>query len=207
MYSKQFWNNVYKNHFDDAPWMSESWQGNVLPLFEPFIPNNAKSLLDYGCGNGSMGHYFYKKGFKVDLADISDYLIERLKKKFRDTRIRIFQTDTPFDLGRRRYDVILAWSLFHHLNPTDWGPFLDGFWRLLRNGGILVIGGWDISDVIIKEDGKKARFTGEETWYLNPLIDYVKDGYFVLKNDLLEIDVPSYETKRKIRYYILKKQV
>lgn len=185
--------------------MTDSWQGSVLPVLEPFIPNDAKTMLDYGCGNGRMGLYFYEKGFDVDLVDISDYLIEKLKKEYENTQIHLFQAGKPDDLGDRKYDVIIAWSVFHHLNPKDWRAFLDGFWRLLNDGGILFIGGWDITDEVIKLDGKKARYTGKETWYLNSLIDYVGEVFSVLKNDLLEVEVPTYDIKRRIRYYVLKR--
>jgi SAM-dependent methyltransferase len=186
--------------------MLDSWQGGVLSIVEQFLPEKAQSLLDYGCGNGYMGYYFYKKGFSVDLADISDFLINKLKIKYRSTQMGIIQTDTPEALFGRQYDVIIAWSFFHHLNPNDWTSFLYGFWRLLNNNGILVIGGWDISDVIIKKDGKKARFTGSETWYVNPLIDYVDDNYYkIVKNDPIEFSVSTFSTKRIIRCYVLKK--
>jgi len=209
MYSRFFWDNLYRCHIADVPWMKESWQGDVLSAIDPFIPSEAKSLLDYGCGNGFMGHYYYQKGLSVDLADISDYLVNKLKIKYGDTNIHIIRTDTPdelFEKTGRKYDVVLAWSLFHHINPIDWNVFLYGFSRLLNTKGVLVVGGWDISDVIIKRDGGKARYTGKETWTLNALINYVEDNYRVLHNDVLEVLAPSFAIKRIIRFYILEKK-
>ena len=208
MYSRFFWDNLYRSRFADIPWMKESWQGDVLSAIDPFIPSEAKSLLDYGCGNGCMGHYYYQKGLSVDLADISGFLVDKLKIKYSDTNIRIIRTDTPNDLFEktgRKYDVVLAWSLFHHINPIDWTDFLYGFSRLLNTNGVLVVGGWDNSDAIIKRDGGKARYTGRKTWTLNALVNYIEDLYHVLHNDVLEVLAPSFAIKRIIRFYILEK--
>ncbi len=205
MYSKEFWNSLYENHYYDIPWMSVSWQGNVLKMIEQDLPDNAHTLLDYGCGNGYMGHYFYKKGFNVELADISSFLVQKLRLNYCLTDMDIIQTDTPNALFGRKYDVIIAWSLFHHIYPKEWNSFLQGFWQLLNDKGRMIISGWDLADEIIKNDGKIARYTGRETWYLNPLVEFVSDDFDVLKNDTLEIIVQPFTTKRVIRYYVLEK--
>ena len=93
----------------------------------------------------------------------------------------------------------------HHINPIDWTDFLYGFSRLLNTNGVLVVGGWDNSDAIIKRDGGKARYTGRKTWTLNALVNYIEDLYHVLHNDVLEVLAPSFAIKRIIRFYILEK--
>lgn len=207
VYDKYFWNAVYSNHYDDAPWMNDSWKGAVLGIIEQFVPENAKSLLDYGCGNGYMGIYFYYKGLKVDLSDISDILIERLKLEYSETSLGIYQTDTPDDLIGNHYDIIIAWSLFHHIDPTDWHRFLDGFGQLLNKNGIIVIGGWDEEDPVIREDGKKARFTGRETWFLNKMVNYFNyDEFVLLENKKLLLTVPPFSVKRVQHCFVLSKK-
>ena len=207
LYTKDFWNNIYLNHYNDAPWMNDSWKGEVLNVIEKYIPDCAGSLLDYGCGNGYMGRYFYDKGLKVDLSDISDKLVEILKTTFSETSIGIFQTNTPDDLIGKKYDVIIAWSLFHHINPLEWRNFLDGFRRLLNKGGVLVIGGWDENDAIIKEDGNKARYTGHETWCINKLANcFDRCVFLLLKEDRMVFTVPPFTIKRIQHVFVLKKR-
>jgi cyclopropane fatty-acyl-phospholipid synthase-like methyltransferase len=49
----------------------------------------------------------------------------------------VFLVKTPYDLPVNEcddYDYIIAWSVFHHINPDNWKNFLDGFSELLKTG-------------------------------------------------------------------------
>lgn len=206
-YNQSDWNEIYKLHYDDAPWMNNSWKKAILKMVEENMPENAKTLLDYGCGNGFVGCYFYKKGLSVDLSDISDVLIDKIKVKYKDTDIQIYQTNTPTDLAGKKYDVIIAWGVFHHINPQDWEQFLVGFGQLLNPKGILVIGGWDKEDRIIIEDGKKARYAGHETWFINDMVNVIDYDHFYLRKDFVQsFDIPPFTEKRMKRCFILEKK-
>lgn len=206
-YVKQDWDEIYKRHYEDAPWMNDTWKSSIKDLVNKYLPLKAKTLLDYACGNGYLGYAFYLNGLKVDLADISSVLIDKIRMKYKNTSMGFFCTSTPDDLAEKKYDVIIAWALFHHLDPIDWKSFLDGFHRLLNKDGVLVIGGWDVSDPIVKEDGNKARFANHETWFINSLTEYFDDEKFLLANDsILYFDIPPFQKKRVMRSYILVKK-
>jgi len=206
-YGKQEWDEIYKRHYVDAPWMNDCWKLSIMDLVNQYLPKNARTLLDYGCGSGYLGYNFYLKGLQVDLSDISSVLIDKIRMKYKDTSMGFFYTNTPDDLAGKKYDVIIAWALFHHLDPIDWKPFLEGFYRLLNKDGILVIGGWDASDVIVKEDGNKARYANHETWCINTLSNLFDDEKFLLVNDsVLFFDIPPFQKKRVMRSYILVKK-
>jgi hypothetical protein len=111
-------------------------------------------------------------------------------------------------LSGRKYDVIIAWDLFHHINPRDWRGFLEGFEHLMNKNGVLIIGGFDEDDIVINEDEGKARYTKHEAWCLNSMIDYFDyERFRLVKNDTVSIAVPPFLHERAIRYYILEKYI
>ena len=211
MYSKDFWDSVYKDHFYDAPWMSDLCANEHLKIMEEYLPADMRGLrlLDYGCGNGVMANHFYLQGVKVALADISGNLVNWLNKTYASTDMSIFEVSTPMELvGKGKYDVIIACSLFHHIAPQLWTSFMEGFAELMLPGAIMVIAGWDEVDEIIKEDQRTARFTGQTTWPLNDLVNNIEEtGCFDIEvNVMREINLMVFKTSRKFRYYKLRKK-
>lgn len=215
MYSKKFWDEIYINHYQDAPWMDDSWKTNVYKTIEEDIALYAKQgsrplhLLDYGCGNGRMGYYFSTLGMVVDLSDISSVLVERLKEEYKGCKnVRVFRTATPKALFRReKYDIVIAWNLFHHLKPTIWHQFVSEFLDRMKMGGLLFISGWDKDDAVIKDDHNRARYTQHTTWFINDLPEYIQDlPCEVLIDRKLEEEVPVFATKRQFRYFVIKKK-
>ena len=130
MYTREFWDMVYRRHIYDAPWMSDSCVRAHITNIEKYISDvNGLDLLDYGCGSGELAFHFFKKGARVDLADISDELIAWLKKKYAKEDIGIYCVETPKELQRnqKQYDIIVATSFFHHIEPDLWKTFLQDF--------------------------------------------------------------------------------
>lgn len=211
MYSQLFWDELYRLHYDDAPWMNDSWKG---PLFQTLtsdvqmvLHGNLKgaSLLDYGCGNGHIGLHFASMGMLVDLADISSVLIEKLRAKLLNQRqVQIYQLSEPKQLPQgKMYDIIIAWNLFHHIDPVNWTHILSQFADIMKMGSHMMISGWDESDQIIRDDNGLARYTNNPTWCINQLPDYTNGLPLFVKSDkLVRIQVPQFAHSRHFRYII-----
>lgn len=214
MYSQEFWDDIYMNHYQDAPWMDNSWKTEVLTVLESDVTKYAKKskkplrLLDYGCGNGRMGYFFFLKGMKVDLSDISQVLIERLKEEYRNEKgLGIIRAGSPAELdAKNKYDIILAWNLFHHINPKHWKRFASQFLDRLKKQGVLLVCGWDKDDDIIRQDHNKARYTQQITWFVNDFPKHIEGlPCTLLENRQLTETVPFFNTERRFRYFVIKK--
>lgn len=211
MYSREFWDSIYRQHFKDAPWMSNSCVRAHIVNIEKYISDfEGKTFLDYACGNGKLAYHFYKKGARVDLADISDELVVWLKKKYKKFGFGIFNVETPAELRKqgKYYDIIIATSFFHHIEPGLWQDFLLDFALIMNRGGLLVIGGWDETDEIIAEDQNTARYTGQQTWPINGMRRIIEqmEAYELLVDALEDLAVDAFPNPRRIRYYIVERQ-
>ena len=213
MYSQEFWDSIYTKQYKDVPWMNDTWKSEVLKSIKLDITAylkdlNGRLLLDYGCGNGHVGASFLKNGMNVDLADISNVLVEKLKVEYHgQPGIEVFQAQSPSCLPQNRiYDIIIACNLFHHLNPSEWHNFLSEFSDKTKDGGLLFVSGWDKEDKVIKSDDNKARFTQQKTWFINDLPHHVGNIPFnLIKSEEITEEVPIFNHPRVFRYFTFKK--
>ena len=210
MYSKQEWDDIYKFHFYDAPWMSESCAKEHLVYLDRYLPEvREKKILDYGCGNGLIAYHFFKKGAIVDLVDISDNLVTWLKDRYTKVGINnIFRVSTPQDIDNdnNMYDIIIANSLFHHIQPELWTNFLKGFAELLKPDGLLVLSGWDETEAFAKN--KEAPYTKKVTWPISKIDQNIKlsHRFSIVNEEVHPIRLPEFFKSDKIfKYYVLKK--
>jgi len=210
MYSREEWDDIYKNHLFDAPWMSEICAQGHIDFLKEFLPNvKGKKILDYGCGNGLIAYHFYKEGANIELADISDKLVEWLENKYKDEVIKVIQAATPqeIDNGGVPYDYIIANSLFHHVQPDLWTSFLIGFANLLKRGGLLLLSGWDESDDFAKV--KVAKYTQKTTWPITTIGNNIKQTnlFEIISEQVHAVGLPGFFKKSKMfKYYVLKKK-
>lgn len=110
------------------------------------VTPQARSVLDVGCG---AGNYTLKllqhlPDLDVTLLDLSrpmlDRAVERLRPATRGTITAIQGDVRDVDLGERRYDVILAAAVLHHLREeAEWRAVFGKFHAGLRPGGSLWI--------------------------------------------------------------------
>ncbi len=210
MYTRAFWDKIYKRHFSDAPWMSEEWAIGGIRLLDNYIPasTNNGCLLDYGCGNALISDHFMQKGYHIELADISDELVNWLDLRHDDS-VPIYLVDSPdMILGENKYDYVIAWCLFHHINPNLWGKFLDSFFHLMKKGSSLFISGWDDSDNILREEKKLGRFTQQPIWFINMLDDLIKwrsDKFELKESKVIPFKLSPFTQERMIRFIIARK--
>jgi|GEM_PF-6320278 len=210
MYSREEWDDIYKIHMNDAPWMSEICAKGHIAYLDKYLPDvKGKKFLDYGCGNGLIAFHFFQRGALVDMADISDSLVVWLRKKYKKDGINIYQVATPQDIDEKNgnYDIIIANSLFHHIHPELWTNFLKGFANLLKRHGLLLISGWDESDEFAKM--RIAPYTQKTTWPITNIRENIQrtHQFDIITEEVREIELLGFFKNNKIfKYYVLKKK-
>lgn len=210
MYSREEWDDIYKAHIDDAPWMSKICAEGHIAFLDQYLPDvHGKRLLDYGCGNGLIAYHYSQKGAIVELADISDSLVDWLKEKYAKEGFKIFQCATPQDIDDddKLYDIIIANSLFHHVQPELWTSFLKGFANLLVPKGLLLLSGWDESDDFAKV--RVAQYTQKTTWPITNIGRNIESTrqFDIIDEKVHGVGLPGYFEKIKMfKYYVLKKK-
>jgi SAM-dependent methyltransferase len=96
-----------------AGWNDKPWHER----FTTALPNGA-TVLDLGCGGGSpVATYMAQRGLRLTGVDASPTLISLCRERMPDHEW-IIGDMRPVSLGRR-FEGVLAWDSFFHLNHDD----------------------------------------------------------------------------------------
>ncbi len=100
------------------------------------LPLNA-SVLDLGCGTAEpIAKYLINRGCKITGVDGSQNMIAYCQERFPDHRWLV--EDMRHYESTERFDGIIAWDSFFHLNGEDQRNMFPSFAKHSRPGGILV---------------------------------------------------------------------
>ena len=105
------------------------------------------------------------------------------------------------------FDIIIANSLFHHVQPELWNSFLKGFADLLKQNGMLLLSGWDESDDVAKKS--IAPYTQKKIWPITSIIKNIKKvrRYEIIAEEVRQLPLPGFFDNNKIfMYYVLKRK-
>lgn len=131
--SGEYWSKRYAEN--DAGWD----MGRVSPPLKEYIDQlTAKnvSILIPGCGNAYEAEYLVAKGFtNVTLIDISEVLVNDLKRKFSGGKLKILSGDF-FDL-HHKFQLILEQTFFCALDTALRSDYVNKMHELLEDGGTL----------------------------------------------------------------------
>ena len=77
--------------------------------------NNCTTILEFGCGDGNQLQYFNIEKYLG--LDISDYIIQQCKNKYKNSTNKLFFTyDEFYKLNNNiKYDIILSLDVIYHL--------------------------------------------------------------------------------------------
>lgn len=122
-------------HWFDEHRFKGLMEKEYLDLIVNSIPQNG-SILDLGCGTGEpIAQFFIEKGFKITGVDGSKKMIELCKKRFpNETWIIADMREINF---RERFDAILAWHSFFHLQHEEQRRMFKIFESHIKPGGLL----------------------------------------------------------------------
>ena len=119
----------------------------IKQLFENYTHLN---FLDYGCGHGALLKALLKqvKGSKenlnIDLSgvDISSEMIKEAREMWSKEKNKVEfdvlnEGKAPYESGS--FDIVVASSVFHHIEPIDRPDVLKEIYRVLKPGGFFLM--------------------------------------------------------------------
>lgn len=86
--------------------------------YHQFFINNVSendSVLDIGCGNGSLDYDIAKKAKNVTGIDIEEKNINKAKVKNSRDNIKYIKGDATKDLGNEKFDIIILSNVLEHI--------------------------------------------------------------------------------------------
>ena len=100
-----------------------------------FIPNNKEqSILDLGCGTGTLTAQLYNLGSKVIGVDSSSNMIDKARKEYSNIEFMICDAlDLPFD---SEWDIVFSNAVFHWI--SDHNALLQNIHKVLKPKGLLI---------------------------------------------------------------------
>lgn len=106
-------------------------------LLTRLIPEQAKTLLDLGCGTGLELDEILacRPGLAVTGIDLTREMLERLREKHPQVRTvcgDYFQED----LGQEVYDCAISFESLHHFSPERKQGLFERLFRALKPGGV-----------------------------------------------------------------------
>jgi SAM-dependent methyltransferase len=107
-------------------------------IYDGYIPQGTRKVLELGCGDGVVGHYFKDRPESFTYVGI-DRALQRLEfAKGELPRWNFCGADVrklPFADGV--FDAVICNGVFHHLEPDDFKSVFEEMVRIVRPGGIL----------------------------------------------------------------------
>jgi len=176
--TKKAYDQTYKEGYD------KEYPSIELVRIEKFFFNSKGVLLDFGCGPGSNGIHFLKKGYEVFFCDISDKALLNVKKKikildsknnFKYKIINIFKNKSFFKRYLNSFDIIVCMSVFNNFqSEKEAVVYLKLFHSLLKKNGKLVID----SNLKNSNNYKKKIVNGKRYYTTNPKNDFILKMFF-----------------------------
>jgi ubiquinone/menaquinone biosynthesis C-methylase UbiE len=113
----------------------------MLRQFLDLLGPDANDVLDAGCGTGRMTAYLHSlaPGLTIDGVDLSPGMLEQARSTYPDGRF-VEGDLAALPYGDGSFDGVLAWYSIIHTPAEDVGVILAEMRRVLRPGGVALIG-------------------------------------------------------------------
>ena len=128
--------------------------------YKNLLNKSQYSILEIGCGNGLLGHFFTQLGVKYVGIDLDNRVIEQAKKHAIEVYCQDFFEFAPSHSSTNFDVVVFSQVLEHIVSPVS---FIDKVWHHLNSPGVLhcdVPNHYSLAGIINKMLPSKNRFFG-----------------------------------------------
>jgi SAM-dependent methyltransferase len=126
-----YWPEGLEVSVENFPEAQEHHSGLIIKA----IPEGVKTVLDVGCGVGTMASRLLEKGYEVDCISPSPMLSERARAKLGD-RVNLHECYFEDFQQEKKYDLVMFSESFQYIKLK---PSLEKIPSLLNEGGHLLI--------------------------------------------------------------------
>lgn len=157
MNPKTHYDNLYKH---DKRIFAD---GKSSPLLDELLKYvQGGSVYEIGAGEGRNGLYLASKGFDVEMNDLSDVGIKKIKKQAKERGLNI-KTNTD-DIRKIKElpesDIFISTFVFHHLTIKEGFQIISKIKKATKRGGFNVI------SAFTKEGDFYEKFPSQDKFYL-----------------------------------------
>ena len=142
--------------------MLEHWAFGYEYLAK-LVPENAKHILDLGCGTGLELDELFKLRPDVQITgiDLSESMMGELKKKHPDKNLHLIcgsYFDEPFP---QNVDAVISFESLHHFTAAEKLPLFKKIYDALADGGVFMNGDYfaccDEEETLLRETCDRRR--------------------------------------------------
>lgn len=207
---KEAWDKAYEDEgkIGGLPWVFTKLPIDILNSFTQIIspsPSDAPlEILDFGCGTGRIGKELAKQpNTKVYYYDVSPNALNYCLRQGIEKDLVIYDIEEC----DKRFDGIIVWGVFHHIDPFLWEYEMDLLLKLLKpNGHLLFCDFSDEDKLFEKNNSRISEVTKLSTFAVNfnfvkSKINTEQEGYFEFEEngDFSSSRKPE---KRKMKFVI-----
>ncbi len=133
-YNKEYFDELYETKIPFYKWYLSRKNILIAKVLKKHIQSG--TLLDIGCGDGSLMQCF-SKDFDVYGIDISRYILNQIKKRNKRARVTVCDIEKQNIPFKQKFDVIFLWNIVEHFhNPL---AVLKKIRKNLNRNGIIII--------------------------------------------------------------------
>ena len=129
------YNKLYKNIYD-KPYLYRGKLNNRWDFAIKSIQDFSGSILDYGCGDGSLIQYYIDGGFKkISCVEVSSVRRKKIEKLY-GSKVDLYK-EYDFNKSNKKFNVICCLDVLDHIiNPFQ---LLKNFRNSLNKNGCLIL--------------------------------------------------------------------
>lgn len=167
----EHWDQKYELPPDRIPWEISAPPYDLLVLLEYCSISEGKQALDIACGTGNYSRFLASRGYHVTALDFSSRALAVARSRAEPSAMPIEYIEADVTrlsavlAAKRQFDLVLDYSLIHHLPPDDFHRHARQFASRLTPTGKLLVVCYSDTDPYAQGQSRARGAFGNEMFY------------------------------------------